>query len=90
MGSDRKKPGVAFWATVVLVAVLVGYPLSFGPWMAVRWRLPDSLALRIDRLYRPAVSLCYVRPDWLSYAYLDYLDLWCDGPWAKNLRMMHD
>jgi hypothetical protein len=31
MTSDRKKPGVAFWATVVLVAVLVGYPLSFGP-----------------------------------------------------------
>ena len=31
MTTDRKKPGVAFWATVVLVVVLVGYPLSFGP-----------------------------------------------------------
>jgi hypothetical protein len=29
--TDRKKPGVAFWATVVVVVVLVGYPLSFGP-----------------------------------------------------------
>ncbi len=29
--SDRKKPGVAFWASVAFVAVLVGYPLSFGP-----------------------------------------------------------
>ena len=29
--TDHKKPGVAFWATVALVAVLVGYPLSFGP-----------------------------------------------------------
>ncbi len=29
--TDRKKPGVAFWATVVVVAVLIGYPLSFGP-----------------------------------------------------------
>jgi hypothetical protein len=28
---DRKKPGVAFWATVVVAVVLVGYPLSFGP-----------------------------------------------------------
>ena len=28
---DRKKPGVAFWATVVLVVLLVGYPLSIGP-----------------------------------------------------------
>ena len=29
--TDRKKPGVAFWATVGMVVVLVGYPLSFGP-----------------------------------------------------------
>jgi hypothetical protein len=29
--TNRKQPGVAFWATVVVVAVLVGYPLSFGP-----------------------------------------------------------
>jgi hypothetical protein len=31
MASDRKKPGVAFWATVMVIAVLVAYPLSFGP-----------------------------------------------------------
>jgi len=29
--TSRKKPGVAFWATVVVVVVLVAYPLSFGP-----------------------------------------------------------
>ena len=29
--TDRKKPGMAFWVTVALVAVLVGYPLRFGP-----------------------------------------------------------
>ena len=34
MSSDRKKPGVAFWATVVVVVVLVAYPLSFGPILA--------------------------------------------------------
>jgi hypothetical protein len=35
MTPDRKKPGVAFWATVVVV---VAYPLSFGPacWLADR------------------------------------------------------
>jgi hypothetical protein len=34
--TDRKKPGVAFWATVVVVLLL--YPLSFGPacWLASR------------------------------------------------------
>ena len=31
MTSDRKKPGVAFWATVVVVVGLAAYPLSFGP-----------------------------------------------------------
>jgi hypothetical protein len=36
MNEPKKKPGVAFWATVVLVVALVAYPLSFGPacWMA--------------------------------------------------------
>ena len=29
--TDRKKPGAAFWITAAVVAVLVGYPLSFGP-----------------------------------------------------------
>jgi len=28
---QKKKPGVAFWATVVVVVALVAYPLSFGP-----------------------------------------------------------
>jgi hypothetical protein len=29
--TDRKTPSVTFWASVVVVAVLIGYPLSFGP-----------------------------------------------------------
>jgi hypothetical protein len=35
--TDRKKPGVGFWATVVVVVVLL-YPISFGPacWSADR------------------------------------------------------
>jgi hypothetical protein len=28
--TNRKKPGEAFWATVVVVVVPVAYPLSFG------------------------------------------------------------
>lgn len=45
MTSDRKKPGVAFWATVAVVVVLMTYPLSFGPacWIASRsekWKIP--------------------------------------------------
>ena len=29
MTSDRKKPGVAFWAMVVVVVALLAYPASF-------------------------------------------------------------
>jgi len=31
MTSPRKKPSAGFWIVVAMVAVLVGYPLSFGP-----------------------------------------------------------
>jgi hypothetical protein len=27
----KRKPTAGFWITVVVVVVLVGYPLSFGP-----------------------------------------------------------
>ena len=43
MTPDRKNPGVAFWASVVLVGILaVAYPLSIGPacWLANRDVLP--------------------------------------------------
>ncbi len=37
--TSRKYPSAAFWATVVVVVVLVAYPLSFGPalWLADRF-----------------------------------------------------
>ena len=55
MTSDRKKPGVAFWATVVLVVVL-SYPLSFGPacWIAAR-PAPPSGANAND--YHPSMNI---------------------------------
>ena len=54
MNSDRKKPGVAFWATVSLVVALVGYPLSFGPacWMASRDMIQEHSVVEI---YKPLV-----------------------------------
>ena len=52
--TDRKKPGVAFWATVVLVVVLVGYPLSFGPacWITSRRGTTPEV---IYKIYRPVI-----------------------------------
>jgi hypothetical protein len=48
MTPSRKKPGVAFWATVV-VAALIAYPVSFGPacWLTSRrtdrWTCPRAM-----------------------------------------------
>jgi hypothetical protein len=54
--TDHKKPGVAFWASVVVVAVLVGYPLSFGPacWLNFRTGIGNEA---LTTIYRPAFIL---------------------------------
>jgi hypothetical protein len=64
MGDDRKKPGVAFWLSIVVVGTLaaaVVYQLSFGPMLWLfdsighpRWlgttiaRLPDPIEMVSD------------------------------------------
>ena len=54
--TDRTKPGAAFWAVVMLVAVLVAYPLSFGPacWINCRTGTCGSL---ISTAFRPIILL---------------------------------
>ena len=61
--TDRKKPGVAFWATVVLVVVLTLYVLSFGPacWITSRMNFGTSA---IGVIYRPIVPAMW----WTGYA----------------------
>jgi hypothetical protein len=60
MTSDRKKPGVAFWATVVVVALLVSYPLSFGPacWINCRTEIGTR---HMAVVYRP---VCWAWARW--------------------------
>ena len=43
--NSRKKPGLAFWATVVVVVVLVVYPLSL---VFISWLDDYSLTPAID------------------------------------------
>ena len=52
--TDRKKPGAAFWATVVVVVVLI-YPLSFGPacWISSRFNRGAKL---VPIIYLPVPS----------------------------------
>jgi len=56
--TDRKQPGMAFWTTVALIAVLVAYPLSFGPacWIASRCEFAEGL-----------VSACYLPVVWTYF-----------------------
>ncbi len=56
MGDSRNKPGFAFWATVVVVVALVGYPLSFGPacWWFTRHPQRESC---LDQIYYPVLRV---------------------------------
>ena len=49
MTPDRKKPGVAFWATVGMVCLLVLYLLGVGPamWIAIRWQPAERIIAAI-------------------------------------------
>jgi hypothetical protein len=53
--TDRKKPGVAFWVTVALVVVLVGYPLSLGPacWALATIPGPELRYHKVMMIYWP-------------------------------------
>ena len=63
MTSDRKKPGVTFWATVV-VAVFVVYPVSYGPWCWAlgKWGSNRSAIRATARLYEPLIRLSQKGP----------------------------
>jgi hypothetical protein len=69
--TEQKKPGMAFWATVVVVVVLV-YPASFGPacWLVERGTLPISGTATV---YRPVLWMAICgKPDAARRAVLWY------------------
>jgi len=75
MAGHRKEPIAGFWLTVALVAVLVVYPLSFGPacWLAKREiiRYQD-----VWRAYHPVVRAIWDGPAWIRDSIEWYAALW--------------
>jgi hypothetical protein len=79
---DRKKPGVAFWITVVVVVALVVYPLSFGlaVWISARLDHPEWNCNALELIYGPLLGLAmYSGPPgamYLKYIGLSRLLIW--------------
>jgi hypothetical protein len=79
--TDRTKPGVAFWSTVVLSAVLVGYPLSFGPacWLFQRDLFSRTALLAAYRPLYSVIKTCSLEMTATRYAELGVPDGWILG-----------
>lgn len=78
MTANREKSSVAFWATVVLVVGLVGYPLSIGPgiWLARHHAVPSWLDDQLDGFYQPLLQAADFSPRIIDPALGFYLKLW--------------
>jgi hypothetical protein len=78
--TSRKHPSAAFWATVVVVCLLVAYPLSFGVWF---WFVSRTGTLRpaIPVVYRPVMLFAGTGPT-ARTAIQRYANLFASGDWA--------
>jgi hypothetical protein len=82
MNELKKKPGVLFWATVVVVGLLVAYPLSIGPvmWLEIRGLIPDWISHGLAIAYLPLVRSAGLTDTTIT-AYEWYIQLWIgNGP----------
>ena len=77
MGEPNKKPGVAFWATVVVVVVLVAYPLSWGPaaWICTGLGDPQWAVNAYLRIYAPLLWMDERSPESIRDATTWYCSL---------------
>lgn len=76
--TSRRKPGVSFWATAVVVVVVVVYPLSYGPvcWLAFHGLLPEWSVGAFNVFYGPIVWLYFYGPTPIIEAIRWYTDIW--------------
>jgi len=78
MKQDRKKPGVAFWLTMVVVVLPVLYVVSFGPasWICLQGATPDWYKSAFGLAYAPLLDILAGGPPFLATALLRYLGHW--------------
>lgn len=76
MTSDHKNPGVTIWATVVMVAVLVGYSLSVGPAIWIRDRTGGTIDKYFEGLYSPIIRASEDGPKPVPDAIGWYAQIW--------------
>jgi hypothetical protein len=74
----RKKPGLAFWATVAVVAVLVAYPLSIGPVSLIYYQFgrPHWLYSFEWYVYGPLLWTVEHGPAWYGKLFDAYVNWW--------------
>jgi hypothetical protein len=74
--TSRKKPGVAYWATVVVVVALA-YALSFGPGSVLfnSDRPPTWVSWFIGEFYRPLIWVAG-SSDWTAAVCARYVGFW--------------
>lgn len=78
--TERKQPGMAFWASVVMVGLLVvAYPLSVGPaeWLDDRGHLPSWAEKPVAVIYAP-LNWIVQHSDAARTAAKWYIGLWVD------------
>ena len=75
--TSRKKPGVAFWATVVVVVLLVAYPFTWGPWVWLKmtYKQPRCLYSAGDSAFTPLRALRKrgMLPEWYIRNYEEWV-----------------
>ncbi len=78
------KPTAGFWITVALVAVLVGYPLSFGPacWISSR---TNYGAKSIPVIYRPICFALAYTPESMTAAIRGYAKVLAAEGWSFGI-----
>jgi hypothetical protein len=83
MSELQKKPGWAFWATVVVVVALVAYPLSSGPVVWLYWNKlgqPGWMKSVMGTVYAPLEWTANNGPDWLKEGISSYCRWWRSLP----------